>query len=165
MNAGAGGAEVCDVLKEVTAIDERGERHILQREELAFSYRFSSFHEKPLVIAAATFRLTPSEAARKKQLGIIDRRTKSQPYSDKSCGCVFRNPEGNPAGALIEECGLKGKKLGGAEVSTLHANFIVNKEGATAEEVLQLADDVKECVKEKTGVRLEMELRSIPYEK
>lgn len=81
-----------------------------------------------------------------------------------SAGCVFRNPLGSSAGALIEQIGLKGACIGGAHVSDLHANFIVNKEGASAKDVLLLAQHVKETVKDKAGVELEMEIRCIPYQ-
>jgi len=114
------------------------------------------------VIASAKFLLHPSEDARKKQLGIIDYRTRTQPYSDKSAGCVFRNPKSLSAGALIQQCGLKGKRIGGAEVSTMHANFIVNKGDATSKDILELAREIQKTVKEKTGIGLEMEIRYVP---
>lgn len=161
MNAGANGAEICSVVKEVTFIDLLGEKTLLSRDQIQFSYRWSSFHEKPGAIAAVTFVLTPNEMARKQQLEIIEYRTKTQPYGERSCGCVFRNPEGNTAGALIEQCGLKGKRVGGALVSEIHANFIINANGASALDVLKLAQLIKECVKQKTGIELEMELRKI----
>jgi len=164
MNAGANGTETCEHLTEVTFIDDQGKREILPKSALFFSYRYSCFHEKKGAIAAAKFLLTADEEARKKQLEIIAYRTKTQPYGDKSCGCVFRNPEGGSAGALIDQCGLKGKKVGGAEVSTLHGNFLINRENARAEDVLELARQVKECIKEKAGVELEMELRTISYQ-
>lgn len=162
MNAGASGSETCETLLEVTFVNEMGECEVLKRDQIAFSYRFSAFQQRKGVIASAKFLLRPSKEARKKQLGIIDYRTKTQPYSDKSAGCVFRNPESHSAGALIQQCGLKGKRIGGAEVSGLHANFIVNKGGATTKDVLELAEEVKRTVKEKTGVDLEMEVRYVP---
>jgi UDP-N-acetylmuramate dehydrogenase len=163
MNAGANGTETCESLIEVTFINEKGIVEILPRDQLTFSYRFSSFQQRKGVIASAKFLLQSSEEARKTQLKIIDYRTRTQPYKDKSAGCVFRNPEMHSAGALIQQSGLKGKRIGGAEVSTLHANFIVNKGGATAQDILALATLVKATVKEKTGVDLEMEIRCIPY--
>lgn len=161
MNAGANGAEVADVLNEVRFVDEKGELHHFSKEELDFSYRYSSFHQMKGAIVEGAFSLTPLSSARKKQLEILGYRMKTQPYGDKSCGCVFRNPPGKSAGALIDECGLKGKRVGGAEVSTLHANFIVNRDNATAQDILALADQIRECVKEKTGIDLEMELRTV----
>ncbi len=162
MNAGASGVETCESLLEVTFVNEHGEFESLKRDQIAFSYRFSTFQERKGVIASAKFLLHPSEEARKKQLGIIDYRTRTQPYSDKSAGCVFRNPESHSAGALIQQCGLKGKRIGSAEVSTMHANFIVNKGGATSKDILGLAEEVKKTVKEKTGIELEMEIRYVP---
>ena len=163
MNAGASGAETCEALIEVSFVNEKGELEVLPRDKIDFSYRFSSFQNRKGAIVSAKFLLQPSEDARKKQLGIIEYRTRTQPYSDKSAGCVFRNPEARSAGALIQQCELKGKRIGGAEVSTMHANFIVNKGRATAQEILELAAYVKKTVKEKTGVELEMELRYIPF--
>ncbi len=90
-------------------------------------------------------------------------RISTQPYGEKSAGCVFRNPRESSAGALIEKCGLKGKQVGGAEVSLQHANFIVNKGGATARDVLELVEYIQQTVKEKADVDLEMEIRVIPY--
>jgi len=162
MNAGASGAETCESLIEVTFVNEQGEVETLKRDQIAFAYRFSAFQKRKGVIASAKFFLHPSEGARKKQLGIIDYRTRTQPYSDKSAGCVFRNPDSHSAGALIHQCGLKGKRIGGAEVSTMHANFIVNKGGATSKDVLELVEEVKKTVKEKTGIDLEMEIRHVP---
>jgi UDP-N-acetylmuramate dehydrogenase len=164
MNAGANGADAQEALAEVAFVDDRGKLEVLPKSEIAFSYRFSSFQQKKGAIVSAKFLLTPFEEARKKQLSIVDYRTKTQPYGDKSAGCVFRNPASHSAGALIQQAGLKGVKRGGAEVSTLHANFIVNKEEARAEDVLELAEYVKRVVKEKTGQELEMEIRLIPYQ-
>ena len=164
MNAGANGSETADTLKEVTFVDERGKLRTIAREELSFSYRMSSFHAMKGVIAAAKFELQPFKEAREKQLAIIDYRTKTQPYGEKSCGCVFQNPEGFFAGALIEQCGLMGKRIGGAEVSSVHANFIINRGGATSEDVLALVSHIKECVKRKTGVDLKTELKIISHD-
>ncbi len=163
MNAGANGAETQDTLIAVSFVDERGVLETLSKDQLAFSYRTSCFQKRKGAIVSATFSLTPAEEARKKQLGIIEYRTKTQPYQDKSAGCVFKNPEGYAAGALIQQCGLKGKRMGGAEVSELHGNFIVNREGATAKEILELAEHVKRVVKEQTGIDLEPEIRYIDH--
>ncbi len=163
MNAGASGVETSETLIEATFINEKGEIEVLKRDQIEFSYRVSSFQKRKGAIASAKFLMMPSEEARKKQLGIIDYRTRTQPYGDKSAGCVFRNPESQSAGALIQQSGLKGKRIGGAEVSTMHANFLINKGGATSKDILELAAFVKKTVKEKTDVDLEMEIRCIPY--
>jgi UDP-N-acetylmuramate dehydrogenase len=164
MNAGANGTETCQALVDVTYITEEGEQVVLPLEKLEFAYRFSSFQKMRGAIVAATFQLSLSPEAREKQLKIIDYRTRTQPYGEPSAGCIFRNPQGNAAGALIEQSGLKGTRVGGAEVSTLHANFIVNAGEAKAADVLHLANLVKRTVHEKTGVDLEMEVRAIPYQ-
>jgi UDP-N-acetylmuramate dehydrogenase len=164
MNAGANGAETADCLEEVTFVDHVGKLHTWKKSELAFSYRFSSFQQKKGAIVSAKFLLASSEEARKKQFAIIEYRKRTQPYQDPSAGCVFRNPVGWSAGALIEKSGLKGFSIGGAEVSSMHANFIVNKGGATAEDVLSLVEEVKKRVLAATGVELEMEVRCIPYQ-
>lgn len=164
MNAGANGSETSDYLFEVTYANEKGDIETLSRDQFHFAYRTSSFQTRKGAILSAKFLLQPSEEARKKQLGIIDYRTRTQPYNDKSAGCVFRNPESHSAGALIQQSGLKGVRIGDAEVSTMHANFIVNKGRATAQEILELSALVKRRVKEKTGIELELELRCIPYQ-
>lgn len=164
MNAGAGGYETKDCLTEVSFVDTQGNLHNLSKEELEFSYRYSSFHEKKGAIVSAKFRLKACEEARKKQLSIVEYRTKTQPYGEFSAGCVFKNPKNASAGALIEQAGLKGFCVGDAEVSAKHANFIVNRKEARAEDVLFLAKQIQERVKEQTGVELEMEVRCIPYQ-
>lgn len=159
MNAGANGKETADVLKSVLYFD--GKRKELSRAELAFSYRTSPFQKMKGAILGATFSLTPEPTARATQLQIVDYRMKTQPLKDKSAGCIFRNPPGHSAGRLIEECGLKGIKIGGAKVSEIHANFIVNEAKATSKDVLTLIALVQEKVLEKTGVHLESEVRII----
>lgn len=164
MNAGANGGETANLLVSVQYVTETGEVRRYLRDEMTFGYRSSSFQKLKGAIAGASFRLGACPDARKKQLEIIEYRTRTQPYSDKSAGCMFRNPASSSAGALIDKCGLKGLKIGGAEVSLLHANFIVNKGGATAADVLELAARIKAQVLEMTGVALEMEVRYQPYE-
>lgn len=164
MNAGASGASISDVITEIHFVDEKGNLILLNKERIEFRYRFSSFQEKKGAIVAAKFGLTPSKEARQKQLGIVDYRTRTQPYGEKSAGCVFRNPQVGSAGSLIEQCGLKGQSIGDAQVSTLHANFIVNLGKATAKDVELLASLVQREVKEKKNVDLEFEVRKIPYE-
>ncbi|MBA3723144.1 MAG: UDP-N-acetylmuramate dehydrogenase [Parachlamydiaceae bacterium] len=164
MNAGANGRETCESLESVDFVTNEGKLVRLMRSEIEFSYRHSSFHQRQGAIVAASFRLTPSDTAREKQLGIIDYRIKTQPYKDKSAGCVFRNPgNGIAAGALIDQSGLKGKSIGGAQVSLMHANFLVNTGTATAHDILTLIDVIKKEVKAKTGYDLENEVRCVPY--
>ena len=161
MNAGANGGETKDTLLSVDFLTEDGKLEHLRRDEIAFRYRHSSFHEKKGVILGARFRLVPDEKAKERQVEIVKYRTSTQPYHDPSAGCIFRNPEGESAGRLIEECGLKGHCIGGAEVSTIHANFIVNRGDAKAADVVKLIAHIKKVVKEKTGIDLEMEVRRV----
>ena len=111
------------------------------------------------VILSATFSLKPSLDARKSQLQIIETRMRTQPLKEKSIGCIFRNPIGKSAGALIDQCGLKGLAVGGAKVSEIHANFIVNHAKASSNDVKKLIRLVQEKVLEQTDVYLEPEIR------
>ena len=163
MNAGANGQETCDCLTSVDFLEENGKIHTYQREDLAFSYRTSPFQQKKGVILSATFTLKPLKDARQKQLELFSYRKKTQPYSDKSVGCIFRNPENFHASALIDSCNLKGLQIGDAKVSEMHANFIVNVKSATSDDVLQLIELIQKKVKEKTGQDLKSEVRLIPY--
>lgn len=165
MNAGASGKEVCEFLSRVHFLPYSGQAKWYVREELDFSYRYSSFQKMEGAILAAEFILTRDDKARETQKKIIDYRTGTQPYGELSCGCIFRNPEGGSAGALIDQCGLKGKRLGGAAISEKHANFIVNAGGATSQDVLDLIEVVRKEVEGKTGIRLECEIRQVPYKK
>ncbi len=162
MNAGANGSDVSRSLMAVDFITAEGELVHFKRENLSFGYRFSSFQKKRGAIVSASFQLDRSELARQKQLEIIEYRKKTQPYDAKSAGCIFRNPSCAHAGALIEQSGLKGRKCGGAEVSLLHANFLINSQGASSADFLALIALVKEEVKKKTGYELEDEVRYIP---
>jgi len=163
MNAGANGSETCQSLISVDFVNPDGELLCLSKEELVFGYRFSSFQKREGAIVGATFRLKKAQEARQKQLDIIQYRKKTQPYDAKSAGCVFRNPSCAHAGALIEQAGLKGKMIGGAQVSPLHANFVVNTGKASSNDVLQLIEHICREVKTRTGFELEHEVRCIPY--
>ncbi len=163
MNAGANGHETCESLISVDFLDEEGGLHLLKKDEIEFSYRTSSFQGMPGAIVGATFALTPFQEARAKQLEIISYRKKTQPYNQMSAGCVFRNPVCGHAGALIEQSGLKGISVGDAKVSELHANFIVNSNSASSEDVLALIALIKQQVYQKTGIKLESEVRYISF--
>jgi UDP-N-acetylmuramate dehydrogenase len=163
MNAGAGGAETKDCLESVLYLEENGEILLYRRSQLSFSYRTSSFQQKKGAVLEATFALHPSSQARAQQVELVRYRTKTQPYGEKSAGCVFRNPEKEAAGAVIQRCGLKGKKIGGAEVSVLHGNFIINSAQARAEDVLELIQEIANEVQKKTGIVLEREICFIPF--
>lgn len=164
MNAGANGGETCQALVSVDFVTPEGALLCLPKKELEFSYRHSSFQNRAGAIVGATFRLTPSSQARQKQLDIIQYRKKTQPYNAKSAGCAFRNPTCGHAGALIEQSGLKGQCIGGAQVSPVHANFLVNTGTASAADVLTLIEHIRQEVKQRTGIGLESEVRCIPYD-
>ncbi|MDN3507788.1 MAG: UDP-N-acetylmuramate dehydrogenase [Simkaniaceae bacterium] len=161
MNAGANGGETKDTLVSVDFLTDEGQLLHLKRDEIEFKYRYSSFQEMKGIILGARFCLRRDEKAKERQVEIVKYRTSTQPYHDPSAGCIFRNPEPEKAGRLIEECGLKGFQIGGAEVSVTHANFIVNRGNAKASDVLELIEHVKKVVKEKTGIDLEMEVRRV----
>jgi UDP-N-acetylmuramate dehydrogenase len=162
MNAGANGKETREPLAKVLYLDADGHRREFSKEELNFGYRTSSFQKMKGAILHASFQLEAAPDARVRQLEIVNYRMKTQPYKDKSAGCVFRNPAPNvSAGALIDQCGLKGFSIGGAAVSMTHANFLINRGDATANDVLALIQAIQKEVHEKTGVHLEPEIRII----
>ena len=163
MNAGANGQEASDTLRSVSYLDGEGTVRELAKEDLCFRYRHSSFHEMRGAILQASFLLHPKPQARKFQLDLVNRRMDTQPLKEKNAGCIFRNPTPNrSAGALIDQCGLKGCAVGGAVVSELHANFIINRNGASAKDVLELIETIRTKVYEQTGIHLESEIRVIP---
>jgi UDP-N-acetylmuramate dehydrogenase len=165
MNAGANGQDTSQTLQEVSFLSETGEVQTFLRRDLAFSHRHSSFHQLRGSILSARFLLRENPFARARQLEMIQKRTASQPVKEKSAGCVFRNPSDQmSAGALIDRCGCKGWTVGGAQVSQIHANFIINRTNALAQDVRALMRQVQDCVLEKSGVRLEPEICWVPFE-
>lgn len=163
MNAGAYDGALSDVLAEATALFPDGVR-TLPVHELHLSYRHSIFTEQPEAVALrARFRLTPGDPAaiRARMDELMERRRASQPLELPSAGSTFKRPEGHFAGRLIEDCGLKGTRVGGAEVSVKHAGFVVNTGGATCADVLGLIETIQKTVFDATGVRLEPEVKII----
>lgn len=164
MNAGAFGQWISVPLQNVDFIDGAGEQRRMDKNEVGFRYRWSFFQEHPeRVIISARFKLyRESPEALKKRISEINRQRRAkQPFGYPSAGSFFKNPEGEPAGALIDRAGLKGLRVGGAEVSQAHANFIINAGGATAADVVALAREVRRRVGEVFGVTLEPEVRII----
>ena len=163
MNAGAYGGEMKDVLTQVRCLTAEGELKELDRAELGLGYRTSRFEQQGGVILAADFVLTQGEPAqiRAKMEEFMGRRTEKQPLDKPSAGSTFKRPQGAFAAALIESCGLKGFRIGGAAVSEKHSGFVVNLGGASARDVLAVADEVARVVEEKTGYRLEKEIRVV----
>lgn len=164
MNAGANGGETCDTLISVDFVDTNGTLIRYKREELSFQYRSSPFQKMAGAIVAATFALNPDVNARKDQIKIVRYRQTTQPYNLPSAGCIFRNPPETSAGALIERAGLKGLRVGGAMVSSVHANFIVNTDNATAQDVLALIKIIQAEVYKSSGVTLRSEVIYVPAE-
>lgn len=162
MNAGANGGETSAFLLSVDYVNEQGEFYCLKRKELDFAYRSSSFHQLKGAIVGATFCLEPSETARQKQIEIVKYRQTTQPYKDKSAGCVFRNPEIDSAGQLIDSCGLKGFQIGGAQVSDVHANFLINSSQASSKDFLDLMIHVRKVIESKKGIKLQSEVCYVP---
>lgn len=161
MNAGAYGGEMVQVIEEVTAwLPGRGVC-AMPLEDLALSYRHSWFSDHEGVVLGAKLRLRKGDenAIRAKMEELISRRREKQPLNYPSAGSTFKRPEGHFAGALIEQCGLKGASVGGAQVSEKHAGFVVNRGGASCADVLELVKQVKARVLEQTGVALEMEVK------
>lgn len=159
MNAGANGFETCEKLYRVGFLGFNGEERCFLKQDLLFGYRLSPFQTMQGAILFAEFALEEGANSKAMQKAMIEKRRLSQPLQEKSAGCVFRNPSGKSAGALIDACGLKGERIGDAVVSEKHANFIVNRGSARAKDVLELIEKVKKRVKEEQGIELEVELR------
>jgi len=165
MNAGAYGGEMKDVVTLVTAIDTDGSILTYNNEEMAFGYRRSTLSEvgRPIAVTGVTVALEKGDedTIRTAMREFNARRREKQPITLPSCGSTFKRPEGHFAGTLIDQCGLKGLRVGGASVSTLHAGFLVNDQQGTAADYLALIAQVQHIVLEKTGVKLEPEVRII----
>lgn len=161
-NAGAHGWEMGDVIHELEVVTSAGILETRHRDTLSFRYRHSGL-ESDLLITAATLSLTeddPNTIKRRIQ-EYTEQRKNTQPSADQSAGCMFKNPAGESAGRLIDIAGCKGVAVGGAVVSRLHGNFIVNQGGATSRDTLSLIDSVRDKVRKATGVELELEVRVV----
>ena len=167
MNAGAYGGEMQQVVTNVTAMDRKGHVLELPAEELRLSYRHSRFMEEDLVILSATVRLQKGEREeiRAKMAELMTRRRTSQPLEYPSAGSTFKRPVGGYAAALIEASGLKGFRVGDAQVSEKHAGFVVNRGRATSHDVLELMKQVQEKVQADSGICLEPEVRILEVQK
>ncbi|KAH6825880.1 hypothetical protein C2S53_001296 [Perilla frutescens var. hirtella] len=166
MNAGANGQETADAVESVEIITSEGQRMILRRSDLDFRYRWSSFQgmNNLAAITAVTFQLKLSKSAKKNQQEYLERRKCTQPLGDRSAGSVFRNPPetGFSAAQLIERAGLKGCRVGGAIISSKHANFFINSGGATSCDMLELIGLAKDAVYRQFDVKLKEEILYIP---
>ena len=167
MNAGAQGGCTADWLEAVRVVPiQGGESFELKRDQLEFDYRHSRLQQENLLVLSARFRLEPGhnpQELRRETNSNLSHRTSTQPYTLPSCGSVFRNPEPLKAGRLIQELGLKGERVGGAEVSSVHANFIVNTGNATAVDINQLIELVQDRVEQRHAVRLHPEVKRLGF--
>jgi UDP-N-acetylmuramate dehydrogenase len=158
MNAGGAFGDIGNVVQSVEVMTEAGERFTRYHDDLAFAYRSTNITSK--FILAAEFRLgaeDPHQILKQvKQIWIYKKNT--QPLGGKNAGCIFKNPRGISAGALIDRAGLKGKQIGGAQVCEKHANFIIAEPGTKASDVLKLINLIRDAVYEKNGVYLELEI-------
>ncbi len=163
MNAGAHGKEMKDIVKQVVYLDENGEKKIMLNENANFGYRHSIFLDKDYVIIEVTICLEKGnkKTIKQKMEQYATYRKKNQPIEYPSSGSTFKRGEGFFTSKLIDECGLKGYSVGGAEVSKKHAGFIINKGNATAQDVLELVNIIKDKVYKKFGKKIELEMRII----
>jgi UDP-N-acetylmuramate dehydrogenase len=157
-NAGGRAGDIGQFVKSATVVTAKGEQLKRTEDELTFAYRQSSLDD--LIILEGEFELQPDDpdeiTRRMRKLWIMKKAT--QPLSFQSAGCIFKNPRGMSAGALIDRAGLKGTKIGGAEISDRHANFVVTDDTATSTDVLKLIDLARSKVSEQYGVDLELEI-------
>ncbi len=161
MNAGAYGGEMKDIVESVRLMDTDGKIKELSGAEMDFGYRHSRMEGSDDIILSAVLRLAPGEreAIEEKMRELGEKRREKQPLEYPSAGSTFKRPEGHFAGQLIEEAGLKGFRVGGAQVSEKHAGFVINTGHATARDVYALCEEVSRRVLENSGVRLEREVR------
>ena len=163
MNAGAYGGEMKDIVSEVIYLDYDGNVHVINNSECEFSYRYSKFFDEKAIILEAKFKLEKGNKVeienRVKEL--LEQRKEKQPLEYPNAGSTFKRGEGFITAKLIDECGLKGYSIGGAQVSEKHAGFIVNKNNATAKDILELIEYVQKKVKEKTGEDIKLEIEVI----
>jgi len=162
MNAGAHGGEMKDIVEEVTYLDYDGNIHIITNQECKFSYRNSKFFNEKGIILSTKLRLQKGnkEKIEDKMQELAGQRKEKQPLEYPNAGSTFKRGENYITAKLIDECGLKGYSIGGAQVSEKHAGFIINKDKATSKDILDLIEYVQKIVKEKTGedIKLEVEI-------
>jgi UDP-N-acetylmuramate dehydrogenase len=162
MNAGAYGGEMAQVVTRVNGITPDGKPVTLSNEEMQFGYRTSAVGRINFVVTEVVFSLTPGEPEeiRARMAELNAQRAEKQPLDQPSAGSTFKRPEGYFAAALIDQCGLKGYAVGGAQVSMKHAGFLINN-GESSKDFLELMEKVQQIVEERVGVKLEPEIRII----
>ena len=164
MNAGAYGGEIKDIVLDSTAYNPESDEFVtLTADEHAFGYRYSAYMDLGLVITSAKLRLEKGDpkSIKDRMNELMNRRREKQPLEYPSAGSIFKRCEGHYTGQMIEESGLKGLSVGGAQISEKHAGFIINRGGATSADVLKLINIIKETVKRNYGVELQCEVRYI----
>jgi len=159
MNAGAHGRETKDVLIEARAVDREGNTHTLSLAEMGFTYRHSRVPDD-FILTAALFQGAPGDPAAilREMDEVADYREQNQPIRERTGGSTFKNPPGHSAWKLVDEAGCRGLRVGGAKVSDMHCNFLINEGGATAEDIERLGETVRARVKARCGVMLEWEI-------
>jgi UDP-N-acetylmuramate dehydrogenase len=160
MNAGCHGAEFAEIVTEVTVMDGKGKTRTIPRKQISYKYRGSNLGD--VIVLEAKLQLGEESPAKLKELQakLFRWRKAGTPFDQPCAGSTFKNPGGNKtAGMLIDEVGLKGFRMGGVQVSPMHANYFVNMGNGTAADVLRLIDHVKKTVAKKTGVELELEIK------
>jgi len=164
-NSGSFGQEIKDVIESLVVMNASGMIRRVEKGELTFDYRRSSLKEDEIVLSAnMIFRREEAENLRRKSSEAMARKKETQPVAERSAGCVFRNPELDSAGRLIEAAGCKGMRVGGMEVSSLHANYIVNRGEGSSADFVKLMQAVRERVRERTGILLVPEVRVVDHE-
>ncbi|MCY6483294.1 UDP-N-acetylmuramate dehydrogenase [Clostridium aestuarii] len=166
MNAGAYNGEISQVIESVLIIDNNGQIRKISKDELELNYRMSAVLKFGYIVLEATFKLEKGdyETIKNRINDLTRRRKEKQPLEYPSAGSTFKRPEGYFAGKLIQDCGLKGTSVGGAEVSVKHSGFIINKNNATAKDIMELIAIVQKKVKEQYGVNLNPEVRIVGEE-
>ena len=161
MNAGAYGGELCQVLREATVLTPEGEVKTLPAEELELGYRTSCIQKNGYIVLEAVLQLQPGNAddIRAVMDALASKRREKQPLEYPSAGSTFKRPEGHFAGRLIQDAGLRGFRVGGAQVSEKHCGFVINRDHATSADILSLCRQVQEMVKAQFGVELELEVK------
>ncbi|MFH1597651.1 MAG: UDP-N-acetylmuramate dehydrogenase [Patescibacteria group bacterium] len=165
-NAGAKDGEMKDIVDWVEVVKEDGDTINMSSKDCQFKYRDSLFKNKDLIIISAKLNLEQDDQQQIQQrvASNLKNRLDTQPFQEHSAGCIFKNPEGASAGQLIDQAGLKGKKIGGAEVSDKHANFIVNTGKATAEQVVMLIGLIKQKIRNQHNIQLQEEIEYIGFD-
>lgn len=162
MNAGAHGTETVERMVELTAIDRDGNRHVLTNADMGYSYRHSSA-SKDLIFTSAVFEGVPQDEAtiRQEMAGVVEHREKAQPIREKTGGSTFKNPDGNSAWKVVDAAGCRGLTIGGAQMSEMHCNFMINTGEATGHDLELLGETVRAQALKDSGIKLEWEIKRL----